>query len=83
MFKDFHQKSSTDNCLDITENKRLKDEEVIEIIKMICNIPHCIDLQKLEKDDRDKYLKIIKEKGLSTRQLSRLTGISRHIILKA
>lgn len=83
MFKDFHEKSSEDKCLDIIENKRLKDEEAIEIIKNTCNIPHCIDLQKLEKDDRDKYLKSIKEKGLSTRQLSRLTGISRGVVLKA
>lgn len=32
---------------------------------------------------RNKYLKELKEEGLSTRQISRLTGISRGIVLKS
>ncbi len=70
-------------CLEISETKRLKDSDAMKIIKNICNISHCIDLQKFHVDERDKYLKIIKERGLSTRQIARLTGISRGIILKA
>lgn len=42
-----------------------------------------MDLQKLELEKRNKYLKILKEEGLSTRQISRLTGISRNVVLKA
>jgi REP element-mobilizing transposase RayT len=83
VFKEFHKKSSDDNYLDIKENKRLRDNEAIEIIKNTCDVFHCIELQSLEKDERDKYLKTLKEKGLSTRQIARLTGISRSIVLKA
>jgi len=82
MFTEFHKKRNNDNCLDIKENKRLKDNEAIEIIKDICNIPHCIDLQKFEREERNRYLKALKEEGLSSRQIARLTGISRGIILK-
>lgn len=83
LFEEFHKIESDSQCLDIDESKRIKDSEAIEIIKEVCNITHCTDIQGLHKDERDKYLKLIKEKGLSTRQIARLTGISRHIILKA
>jgi len=83
MFMEFHKKINKDDCLDIKENKRLKDNEAIEIIKDICNIPHCIDIQKFDAAQRDRYLEMLKEKGLSTRQIARLTGISRGVILKA
>jgi putative transposase len=63
--------------------RRILDEEAISIIKTTCNINQCSDVEKLERDKRDIYLKALKEKGLSTRQLARLTGISRQIILKA
>jgi hypothetical protein len=68
--------------LDIKENRRLTDNEAIKIIKRICNVPHCTEVQILEKDKRNRYLKALKEEGLSTRQIARLTGISRSIILK-
>jgi len=82
-FKEIHKESSKVNCLEIQERRRIKDKEAIEIIKNTCNITHCSDLQNAEKDIRNKYLNKLKEKGLSTRQIARLTGISRHIILKA
>ncbi|MDD4569457.1 MAG: transposase [Tepidanaerobacteraceae bacterium] len=83
LFEEFHKIENNIQCLDIDENRRIKDSEAIEIIKEICNIAHCTDIQGFHKDVRNKYIKIIKEKGLSTRQIARLTGISRHIILKA
>ena len=49
----------------------------------ICNVEHSKDLQKFNKNERNEKLNILKEEGLSTRQLSRLTGISRGVILKA
>ncbi|NTW05961.1 MAG: transposase [Peptococcaceae bacterium] len=82
-FKTFHEKSSNDNCLDIEESKRLKDEEAILIIKRICKVSHSKDVQILEKEQRAGYIKTLKNEGLSTRQIARLTGISRTIVLKA
>lgn len=81
-FKEFHQIENDDVCIDIEENKRLTDIEAIGIIKKTCHVGHCNEIQELDKNERNKYLKILKEKGLSTRQIARLTGISRSIVLK-
>ncbi|SNT22183.1 hypothetical protein SAMN05446037_105520, partial [Anaerovirgula multivorans] len=48
-----------------------------------CNLKSCLEIQKIDQHMRDKYLKRLKEEGLSTRQISRLTGISRGIVLKS
>ena len=82
LFDEFHKIETDIQCLDIDETRRLKDSDAVKVIKDICNISRCIDLQKFHIDERDKYLSIIKEKGLSTRQIARLTGISRGIILR-
>lgn len=82
-FKAFHEMSNKDRCLDIEENRRLRDDEAIEIIKKACDVSNCTEIQILEKDKKNSYLKILKEEGLSTRQIARLTGISRGIVLKA
>ncbi|MFT4417274.1 transposase [Fredinandcohnia humi] len=83
-FRDFHKEESEDSFLDIHENQRLSDREAVEVIKEICQVTHCIELQKLtKKDGRDRQIKSLKEQGLSTRQIARLTGISRGVIVKA
>lgn len=83
MFEEFHREESSADCLDIEESRKIKDSEAAVIIKGLCNISHCIDLQKMNTIERDKYLGILKDEGLSTRQIARLTGISRSLILKA
>jgi putative transposase len=82
-FAEFHEIARDDTCLDMNVRRRILDEEAIGVIKTTCNLNQCSDVQGLERDKRDRYLKALKEKGLSTRQLARLTGISRNIILKA
>lgn len=81
-FKTFHEISCNDNCLDIEDKRRVKDNQAIEIIRRLCHVSHCSELQILERNKRNKCIKIIKEYGLPTRQIARLTGVSRGIILK-
>lgn len=81
-FKSFHLESNEDKCLDINENKKITDTEAIEIIKKICHLHSPEEVQTLRKDVRNRYLKAFKQQGLSTRQIARLTGVSRHIVLK-
>jgi len=82
-FKEFHKIEEDIECLEVNDKKRLKDKEAKEIIIKICNVEHCKDLQKFYGNERDDKLNILKEEGLSTRQIARLTGISRGVILKA
>jgi len=53
-----------------------------ELVKKFCHISHCKQLQNFERVERNRCLKLLKEKGLSTRQIARLSGISRSIVLK-
>ncbi|MDD3653763.1 MAG: transposase [Desulfotomaculaceae bacterium] len=82
-FKTFHQEISNDQCMEAESRRRFTDEQAIEEIKEICSIMNCQELQHFEPAIRNTFLKALKEQGLSTRQLERLTGISRMIILKA
>lgn len=81
-FKEFHEINSDDKFMDIDEKRRITDKEAIDIIKKTCHVVHCTDIQGFERDKRDRCLKALKKKGLSMRQIARLTGVSRGIIMK-
>jgi len=81
-FVKFHIEENEDKCLEIEVNFRLTDKEAWEIIKKTSKCKSPDQFQNLDVISRDKNLKKLKEKGLSIRQLSRLTGISKGIIEK-
>ena len=70
------------SCMDIAEKvmARVTDEQAQKLIRKISKCESVADFQSLEPEQRDKYLKKLKEQGLSIRQLSRLTGISFGVI---
>lgn len=83
-FIEFNKEPKEDICLDIEEKRRITDERAREIIKEVCKIKHGSDLQGLDISARNKYLKSLKEQyGLSIRQIERVTGLNRGVILKA
>ena len=82
-YKTFHKTIENASCLEIDEQKKYKDAEAEEIIKNTCNVSSCSQINSVEKTERDVLLKALKEKGLSTRQIARLTGVNRNVILKA
>jgi predicted transposase YdaD len=61
---------------------RLSDIDAKRVIQKISKCENATEFQALEKKQRDKYIKRLKEKGLSIRQISRLTGISFAIVRK-
>lgn len=82
-FIKFHDEENEDKCLDIENKIRLSDEEAKEIIRKEWGISSPLELKDFEKEKRRASIKLLKNMGISTRQLARLTGISRTIILKA
>jgi len=82
-FVSFHTTQNEDKCLDVEYKIRLTDEEAKEIIKKECKIKDSSELKNFDKEKRKALIKQLKDKGLSTRQLERLTGINRLFILKS
>ncbi|MDR3544030.1 MAG: transposase [Desulfosporosinus sp.] len=72
-----------DQCLEMERKHLLSDQEARQVIKKVCQIEPPSELQKLDKVNRNQYLKELKENRLSIRQIERLTGINRGIVLKA
>ncbi len=69
-----------------TRKKRLTDQDALDIIKRTCKIGKIgsVDYwQKVDRNTRDNYLERLKQEGLPVRQISRLTGLNRGIVLKA
>jgi putative transposase len=80
--KSYHEEESSVPCLEMEDDRRLTDEEAQEIIKTKCGMSNCLQLSNMEQVQRDRIIAELKEEGLSTRQIARLTEISRSIILK-
>ena len=82
-FVEFNNEYNEDVCLEIEkENFRLTDDEAREIIFKISKCRTINQFQNLKIDKRDKYLKLLRNNGLSIRQISRLTGIGFNIVRK-
>lgn len=78
-----HERLEMD-CMDISDKiiTRVTDEKAKELIRKIAKCESTSEFQKLDIPKRDRYLKKLKEKGLSLRQLSRLTGVSFSVVRK-
>ena len=66
--------------MELEDQFRLTDSEAKALILKIakCNSPS--DFQQLDTDKRNSCIYRQKKKGLSIRQISRLTGISKKIV---
>lgn len=82
-FVEFHQEMAEDECFDIHKiPMRLSDETAKAIIKQECGCETSTEFQDFSKTKRDQAIHVLREKGLSIRQINRLTGVSRGIIEK-
>ena len=70
-------------CLEIANTNRLTDEKAIAIIKKKYKMKNVQAIQKLPIEKRNQVLHQLKEEGLSVRQIARLTGINRGVVLNA
>lgn len=82
-FVDFHKQQDEEHILDIKgSNFRKTDEEAKEIVHAVSGVDSITEFLQLKTKDRNLYLKELKEKGLSIRQISRVTGVSKGIVEK-
>ena len=84
-FAQFNNEKNNDNFLDGEQKPKLKatDEQAKKIIEKYSKCKNAVEFQTLDVKSRDKCLKLFKEKGMSIRQISRLTGTSYYLVQKA
>lgn len=66
-----------------SKRESIGDVQALEIIRDTTGSSNPLVLQVLDKQARDDYLHMLKQKGLTVRQISRLTGIGRGVVFKA
>jgi len=74
---------SEDQCMEFENKKFYSDEKALKLIKKMFNIDSPYFLERFHVDIQMQNCKILKEKGLSINQISRITGISKSIIKTA
>lgn len=80
-FLEFHSNVPDDDCLEIKKTKRRLPDDVAKMcIYEISGCSCSSEFEALSISDRNKYLILLKEKGVSIRQLNRLTGTPRGVI---
>lgn len=82
-FEDWMRQDVDEQCLDIRWRKTLRDDDVRRMICSEYKLTSGTQLQQFDKKDRDAALHVLKARGISVRQLERLTGINRGVIQKA
>ena len=70
-------------CMDIPDSHRLSDKNAAELARSLLAFEDLHQLQKMEKEDRDRAVRILKMHGMSVRQITRLTGISKTLVAEA
>ena len=78
--RDFVLCDNEDQCMDADEGERLTDENALEITREISRLEQPEYIGGLSKDLRDRLIRQILLAGVSSRQLSRMTHISRDTI---
>lgn len=81
-FIEFHRKNNCDECLEMKDTifRFMPDSKALKIIKSIVPDEIVGRLTQIDKRIRNKYLGILRQQGLSIKQICRLTGVSEGII---
>jgi hypothetical protein len=80
LWQKFNHTENNDQCLEYDDGTRLNDLEATGLIQSIVGVKIPIEIQRYEKQKRNLVIKKLKEQGLPTRQIARLTGISYGVI---
>jgi len=81
-FRRFNNEINDDKCLEMEDQPRLRftDEQAEKIIKRLAKSENISQIQQMNIKNRNSLIKKLKVKGISIRQINRLTGISKGII---
>ena len=74
-----------EKCLEIEEKtaRGMGDQKAEEVIKDITGFDMLADIKEIDKGERDKLLKLFSKRGITMRQICRLTGMTYFAVRKA
>jgi putative transposase len=82
LFQEYMQQQNDDQFLEESYISRRTDAEVLKLLSL-AGVPSISMLQQLDKSTRNQIIKEMKEiEGVSIRQLSRITGVSKSVIAR-
>ena len=83
-FATFNNTPNSDVCLEIVSDlrRRVTDTQAQMIIEKITHGKTVTEFQGLEQQKKERYIKKIYDKGVSVRQISRLTGTTKGMVEK-
>lgn len=83
-FSMFNNAPNSDSCLEISPSIRraLTDKQAQEIIAKISHCKTIVEFQALNEKKKARFIKKIHEKGVSVRQINRLTGTTKGMVEK-
>ncbi|WP_079525520.1 transposase [Solibacillus isronensis] len=80
LYMEYMQQQNDDQCLEVSMNVKKTDQEIRKYLNTL-GIANTSQLQQLNRSHRDEILAKVKSlNGVSIRQLSRITGISKSVI---
>jgi putative transposase len=82
-FVNFHNQQDDGSFLDISDSRfRMTDAEAKIVIKEVSGAENTNDFLSLSIVEQNIFIKELKDRGLSIRQISRVTGVSKGIVEK-
>ena len=78
-FRQFMLQEDGADCMEAGNNKK-DDKWAQSVIQRTLRIESGTQLQQFDREDRDRALIILRQRGLTVRQIERLTGINRGVI---
>jgi len=76
LFQEFNTQKNNDKCLEYEEEARIDDAKATKVILKVAGVEDTRQIQHFEKGKRNKIIKELKNRGLSIRQIERLTEVS-------
>lgn len=75
-----HKDDGECRCMESNRSIYVTDENAVKIIQKISKCKNMAAFQSLDKERRNTYIRKIYRQGLSIRQISRLTGVSKKVV---
>ena len=75
LFREFMEEESDAGFLDIDDAVRPSDEKLLERMLHLCGVKNASEIQRLAPDERSQAIRLMRNDGMSIRQIVRLTGV--------